>query len=184
MMTASRRPIAQIEKDRPAGDAVVGDDIPTVLLASEGRPISPEAVATSARLAIKNGASVHVLTVARIWGSAFGLPHPSLMPTTRELQSQRDIVSEAIDELKRRHVDATGEVIRSRNAAKAIAAKAGQRAYLGIVMTADPEPHWLIRGLLWSHEPYRVRRLAKPPVHLVVGAAAKPASGAKQAPLG
>jgi len=184
MMAVSRQRIAQSEKATDADDAVVGDVVPIILLASEGRQITPEAVATAARLAAENRASVHVLTVARIWGSAFGLPHPGLMPTTRELQCQRDIVAEVIDELKRQRIDATGEVIRSRNAAKAIAAKADQRAYLGIVMTADPEPHWLIRGLLWSHEPYRVRRLAKLPVHLVVDKVAKPPSGAKQAPLG
>ncbi len=109
-----------------------------------------------------------MLTVARIWGSAFGLPHPGLLPTRHELQTQRNIVSEAINELESLGVDATGEVLRSRNAAKAIAVTARQRAYLGIVMTADPPPHWLFRGLLWSHEPYRVRRLTKLPVHLVV----------------
>jgi nucleotide-binding universal stress UspA family protein len=169
-------------KDRePRRDTDAGRDAGTrtILLASEGRPISRKAVAKAARLATDNGAKVHVLSVARIWGSAFGLPHPGLLPTARELQQQRDIVADAIDELKRWRIDATGEVLRSRSAAKVIAAKARERAYLGIVMAADPEPHWLIRGLLWPHEPYRVRRLAKLPVHLVVEAAAKPAHGSK-----
>ena len=161
-----------------AGDSVADNATPTILLASEGRPISLEAVATAARFAAENRASVHVLTVARIWGSAFGLPHPGLMPTTRELQGQRDNVAKAIEDLERLRIDATGEVLRSRNAAKAIVAKLRQRNYLGIVMTADPEPHWLIRGLLWSHEPYRVRRLAGLPVHLVIDAPAKPATDA------
>jgi nucleotide-binding universal stress UspA family protein len=155
-------------------DADMGVAAKAVLLASEGRPISLNAVTKAAQLAVANGAKVHVLSVARIWGTAFGLQHPGLFPTSSELQIQRDIVSNAIDELKRAHVDATGEVLRSRNAAKAIAAKTHQRTYLGIVMTADAEPHWLIRGVLWSHEPYRVRRLAKLPVHLVVDAAAEP----------
>jgi nucleotide-binding universal stress UspA family protein len=167
--------MAETERARHASDAVADDATPTILLASEGRPISSQAVATAARLASDNRASVHVLTVARIWGSAFGLPHPGLMPTTRELQCQRDIVAEAIEELQRLGIDATGEVLRSRNAAKAIVTKLRQRAYVGIVMTADPEPYWLIRGLLWSHEPYRVRRLAKVPVHLVVDI--RPSSG-------
>jgi len=181
MMAPPSPLVAESEKARDAGDAVAGNAIPTILLASEGRPISPDAVAIAARLAAENRAGVHVLAVARIWGSAFGLPHPGLMPTTRELQSQRDIVAETIDELKRWRIDATGEVIRSRNAAKAIAAKVGQRTYLGIVMTADPEPHWLIRGLLWSHEPYRVRRLVNLPVYLAVDAPAEIARGIDQA---
>jgi hypothetical protein len=133
-----------------------------------------EAVAKAAQLASDNCAKVHVLSVARIWGTAFGLQHPGLFPSQRELQSQRDIVGNVIDALKRWHVDATGEVSRSRNAAKAIAAKAHQRMCLAIVMTADPPPHWLVRGLLWSHEPYRVSRLAKLPVHLVIDADARP----------
>lgn len=140
-----------------------------ILLASEGRPISPAAVAMSAKLAIQSDARVRVLSVARIWGSAFGLPHPGLMPTARELQSQRDIVFAAINALERLEIVATGEVLRSRNAAKSIAAKGRQKSCLGIVITADPEPHWLARGFLWSHEPYRVCRLSRVPVHLVVG---------------
>jgi nucleotide-binding universal stress UspA family protein len=153
----------------------------TILLASEGRSISLEAVAKAAQLASDNCAKVHVLSVARIWGAAFGLQHPGLFPSQRELQGQRDIVANAIDELERRRVDATGEVVRSRNAAKAIAAKAHQRTSLGIVMTADLPPHWLVRGLLWSHEPYRVSRLAKLPVYLVVDVT-KPAHETDQVP--
>jgi nucleotide-binding universal stress UspA family protein len=153
--------------------ADAGTDGPekTILLASEGRPISPEAVAKAAELARDSGAKVHVLSVARIWGTAFGLQHPGLFPSPRELESQRHIVANAIDALERSKIEATGEILRSRTAAKAIAAKARQRGYLGIVMTADQEPHWFARGFLWSHEPYRVRGLSKLPVHLVVDAA-------------
>jgi len=152
----------------PRGEAHKSLEGETILLASEGRPISHNAVAMAARLAADKAAGVHVLTVARIWGSAFGLPHPGLMPTARELQCQRDIVAAAIDELERQGIDCTGEVLRSRDGAKAILAKLRQRKYLEIVMGADPEPHWLIRGLLWSHEPYRVRRLSQLPIHLVI----------------
>ena len=148
----------------------LGCDAARILLASEGRPISPVAVAKAASLAIERHAKVHVLSVARIWGSAFGLQHPGLFPTERELESQRHIVSAAIDALEQRRVVATGEVMRSRNAAKAIAKKTRQNTYLGIVMTADRAPHWLVRGLLWSHEPYRVGRFTRVPVHLVVDA--------------
>lgn len=149
----------------------------TILLASEGRPISRNAVAMAARLATDKAAGVHVLTVARVWGSAFGLPHPGLMPTALELQCQRDIVAAAIDELERQRIDCTGEVLRSRDAAKAILAKLRQRTYSEIVMGADPEPHWLIRGLLWSHEPYRVRRLSQLPIHLVIDTPETPELG-------
>ena len=141
---------------------------PKILLASEGRPISAAAVNKAAQLAIEHQAKVHVLSVARIWGSNFGMQHPGLQPTQRELQAQRDIVAQAIDALERLGVVAAGEVVRSRSAAKNIAAKANAGKYIAVVMTADPEPNWLVRELMWSHDPYRVRRLAKLPVHLAV----------------
>ena len=96
-------------KDRePSRDKGTGADAArTILLASEGRPISVKAVAKAAQLASDNGAKVHVLSVARIWGTAFGLQHPGLFPTQRELQSQRDIVADAIEQIEaaacRRH---------------------------------------------------------------------------------
>src|SRR5262245_61762836 len=51
-----------------------------ILLASEGRPIPRGAVALTGRMAKKAGAEVHVMSVARIWGTSFGLPNPGLMP--------------------------------------------------------------------------------------------------------
>ncbi len=49
--------------------------------------------------------------IARIWGSAFGVPHPSLMPTKSEWQARRELVTEAVDRLRRRGVEATGKVV-------------------------------------------------------------------------
>ena len=181
MVIARQRGPEDRETGRDAA-ASVGAAEKTILLASEGRPISLDAVAKAAQLASEDGAKVHVLSVARIWGTAFGLQHPGLFPSQRELQIQRDIVGNAVDALEQRHVDATGEVVRSRNAAKAIAAKAQQRTCLAIVMTADLAPSWFMRGLLWSHEPYRVRRLAKLPVYLVVDDVAKSAHEMNQFP--
>jgi nucleotide-binding universal stress UspA family protein len=107
--------------------------------------------------------------IARIWGSAFGLPHPSLMPTKREWQVQRELVAEAVDHLKRRGVEATGKVVSSRNAAKRILAEAKRRGPAdAIVMAAPPPRHWMIANFFWEQEPYRVRRLAESPVYLVV----------------
>src|SRR5271170_4509970 len=87
-----------------------------IMLASEGRRIPASAVEFAAQLALKAEAPVHVFIIARIWGSAFGLPHPGLMPTKREWQAQHDLATEAVDRLKRRGVEATGQVVSSRNA--------------------------------------------------------------------
>jgi nucleotide-binding universal stress UspA family protein len=139
----------------------------SILLASEGGKISPAAIEFAARMAKKGGAPVHVFSIARIWGSAFGLPHPGLMPTKREWQKQRDQVTEVIDQLKAQGVEISGQVVSSRNAARRIVAEANRRKDDAIVMAAEPGRHWLIADMLWSQEPYRVRRLSKVPVYLV-----------------
>jgi len=140
----------------------------TILLASEGGPIPPAAVEFAVRLARNAQAPVHVLVIARIWGSAFGLPHPGLMPTKREWQRQRELVAEAVDRLKRRGVEVSGQVISSRNAAKRILAEARRRGSEAVVMAAPAPRHWFVADFIWGQDPYRVRRRAKVPVYLVV----------------
>jgi len=149
----------------PNPDAYEGG---TVLLASEGRKISPRAVALAARLARRTGAEVHVLSVARIWGSSFGFPHPGLKPNKRELKDQQDLVFEAISGLKKKGVAADGEIVSTRSAAKRIAREARRRKVGAIVMSADPPRHWFVADFIWSQEPYRVRRLADVPFYTVV----------------
>ena len=138
-----------------------------VMLASEGRAFSDGAVRVAAEIARPARASVKVLSIARIWGSAFGLPHPGLRPTKQEWQSQRDVVEAAINALKKRGLDATGEVYGSRNAAKSILKLADAAGAGALVMPADPEPHWAVRGILWAHLPYVVARASSIPVYLV-----------------
>jgi len=148
-----------------------------VLLASEGRALPQDAVDLAVRLARTSGAEVHVLSIARIWGSALGLPHPGLMPNRREWQAQRDRVAEAVTRLQGRDVPATGQVVSGRNAARRILAEARRRGADAIVMAADPPRHWLLAGMIWSQEPHRVRRLARLPVYLVgAGSDGTPAS--------
>ena len=73
--------------------------------------------------------------------------------------------------LKRRGVAASGQVLSTRNAAKRILIEAGRRRVDAIVMAADSPRHWLVADMIWSQEPYRVRRRAAMPVYLVVGKA-------------
>lgn len=141
-----------------------------VLLASEGRPIPQAAVKLAGRLAESAGAEVHVLSIARIWGTRLGLPHPGLMPSKRELQDQHEGVAGAVAWLKRRDIAASGQVFGTRNAAKRILAEARRRGADAIVMAADPPQHWLVSNMVWSQEPHRVRRLAPVPVYLVIEA--------------
>jgi nucleotide-binding universal stress UspA family protein len=107
-------------------------------------------------------------SIARIWGTSFGLPNPGLLPNKREMRERHESVAGAITLLKRRNIAASGQVTGTRNAAKRIVAEARHRGADAIVMAADPPQHWFISGMIWSQEPQRVRRLASIPVYLVV----------------
>jgi nucleotide-binding universal stress UspA family protein len=138
-----------------------------VLLASEGRAIPAAAVDRAAELARAGKGSVHVFSVARVWGTGLGLPNPGLLPSKREWDEQRTVVADAVQALKKRGVEATGHVLATRRATKRIVGEAERLGCSAIVMAADPPRNRLVADLMWSQEPYRVLRRAKVPVHLV-----------------
>jgi nucleotide-binding universal stress UspA family protein len=138
-----------------------------VLLATEGRAIPAAAVERAAELARERGVGVHVFSVARVWGTSFGFPNPGLQPTRQELKDQRARVGEAVQALERHGVVASGRVLGTRKATKRIVGEAERLGCTAIVMAADPPRRRLGANLMWSQEPYRVRRRAKVPVHLV-----------------
>lgn len=138
-----------------------------ILLASEGRAIPPAAVARAVELAKPAGASVHVFTIARVHGTAFGLPSPGLLPTKKEWAEQRDIVSKTISRLERKGVKADGHVLGTRNATKKILEEAKKEGCEAIVMAADADRNRVTGNMMWSQEPQRVKRKAKLPVYLV-----------------
>jgi nucleotide-binding universal stress UspA family protein len=143
------------------------DPFRRILLASEGRPIPPAAVARAIELASRGGASVHVFTIARVHGTAFGLPSPGLLPTKKEWAEQRDIVAKAIRRLKRKGIAADGHVLGTRSATKKILEEAKREGCDAIVMAADPDRNRVTGNMMWTQEPQRVRRKAKLPVFLV-----------------
>jgi len=145
-----------------------------VLLASEGRAIPARAVELAARLARQGGGAVHVFTVVRVWGTSLGLPNPGLLPNKREWDEQRAIVAAAVDALQRDGVEATGHVLATRKATKRIVGEAERLSCGAIVMAADPPRNRVLADLMWSQEPYRVRRRAAVPVYLVMEQAPQP----------
>lgn len=151
------------QREIPEPDTVAVD---RVLLASEGRPISPAALDLAARLAGQGGGKVHVFSVARVWGTGLGLPNPGLLPNRGEWQVQREIVGSAVDALNRRGLDATGHVLATRKATKRIVSEADRLGCGAIVMGADPPRNRFLADLMWSQEPYRVKRRAELPVYL------------------
>ncbi len=139
----------------------------TILLASEGREISDAAIARVIELADPDGARVRVFSVARIHGVSFGLQTPGLMPTKAEWAEQRQIVAKAVKRLKRKGIEADGEVFGTRKATKRICEAATTAGCEAIVMTADTDRNRWAGDFMWTQEPQRVRRKAKLPVYLV-----------------
>ena len=169
-MTASLRP--RRHPGGAAGREPADPDsleVSAVLLASEDREIPKQAVDLAARIARRSGATVHVFSIARIWGTSFGFPSPGLYPRRREWQQQYDNVDRAIERLARKGVQADGRVIGTRAGAKRIVKEAERLGCVAIVMGADPPRGPVVRDFMWSQEPYRVRRRAAVPVYLVVG---------------
>jgi nucleotide-binding universal stress UspA family protein len=138
-----------------------------VLLATEGREFPAASVALAADLA-GSGGTVHVLAVTRVHGVAFGLPNPGLLPTKAEWDAQRAHVAAAVKALRRRGLTADGEVLGTRKSTARICQAAARLGCSAIVMGADPLRRRFIANLMWSQEPYRVKRRAKVPVHVVV----------------
>jgi Universal stress protein family len=63
---------------------------------------------------------VHVLAIARIWGTSLGIPHPGLYPNRHEIDEQRRIVDAATVAVARRGFQVKGRILSTRNAAKVI----------------------------------------------------------------
>src|SRR5262245_23441890 len=139
-----------------------------VLLATEGRRIPRAAVEKAADLARAADLPVHVFAIARIHGTGFALPNPWLRPNAREWQEQRDSIGAAIKLLEKRGVQADGDILGTRKATKRIVGQANRLGCEAIVMGADPPRNRLLANMMWSQEPYRVKRRSRIPVHLVV----------------
>jgi len=108
-----------------------------VMLASDGRQdYSPGAVARAAALA--GSERVAVVTIAKIYGSSFGLPHPGLLPTKEELGERRGWVDNAIRTLASAGVRADGQVAATRRSGKTLAAIARARKPHAVVIDETP----------------------------------------------
>ncbi len=134
-----------------------------MLLASEGRGIPSSAV----RFAAELRAPVTVFSIARVYGVSFAFPNPWLRPSRSEWQEQRDLVARAVKALKREGIEADGHVVGTRKPTRAILRESTRLGCDAIVMGADPPRNRLVADLMWSQEPYRVRRRARIPVYLV-----------------
>jgi len=114
-----------------------------VLLASDGRQdFSRRAVARAAALAASGDRRVAVVTIAKIYGSAYGLPNPGLLPTKQEMAERRGWVNGAIRTLEREGVVADGQIAATRRASKKLAAVARLRRPRVVVIDENPGRGW------------------------------------------
>ena len=109
-----------------------------------------------------------MFSIARVHGVSFGLQSPGLLPTKKEWEEQRKIVSRAVKRLERKGIEADGHVVGTRKSTKRIIQEAQFAGCEAIVMAADPDRNRVTGDFVWSQEPQRVRRKAKIPVFLVV----------------
>ena len=108
------------------------------MLASDGRQdFSRWAVARATALST-SGRPVAVVTIAKIYGSSFGLPHPGLLPTKVELAERQGWVVAAIRQLKATGASADGQVAATRRTAKKLAAVARARGASVVVIDETP----------------------------------------------
>jgi len=117
-----------------------------VLLASAGDPIPRSMVVQGVQAA--DGGDVAVVTVARIYGSAWGLPNPGLMPSKREMATQLSVVEGAVGIVTAKGATAWGQVVTSRNPARSIARVAQARGAGRVLVVVPDAPRWrqLIEG--------------------------------------
>ncbi len=84
--------------------------------------LRPDAAASPELLAAARATagSVTVVLPLKIYGSAFGMPNPGLMPTARERAVGTDAITTTVDRLRRVGVDADGQIVVTRHAHRAI----------------------------------------------------------------
>lgn len=108
-----------------------------VLLASDGRQdFSKRAVAEAAALA--GSGRVAVVTIARIYGTQYGLPNPGLLPTKQEIEERQRWVAGAIRAVERKGASADGQVAATRKGRKKLEQIARGRRVRAVVIDAYP----------------------------------------------
>ncbi len=111
-----------------------------VLIASNGFSIPAEAI--NKAIEMSGGEPVAVVTIARIYGSAMGLPNPGLMPSRKEMSQQKAIVEVAVQALERKGVEAWGQIAASRKPVKTIVEVAKARSVRQVIIVRAEQAQW------------------------------------------
>jgi hypothetical protein len=120
----------------------------SVLIVTVGEPVKAPVIAQA--VGLSDGDAVAVVALARIYGSAFGLPNPGLLPTRKEMADHKNVVERAIGRLEKAGVAAWGQVAATRHPVKTIVAVAKARGARHVIIISAPAPRWreIIEGNL------------------------------------
>jgi hypothetical protein len=114
---------------------------PVLIAAPMGDPIPASAVKMA--LELSGGGAVAVVTVARIYGSKYGLMNPGLLPSRKEMDAQKSQVEMAIRLIERSGAEAWGQIAASRKPVKTIVGAARARsAHHVIVVRVEQTQRW------------------------------------------
>lgn len=116
-------------------DAAPVEPAAVVLVPAGGKP--PKAVIRRA-VAEAAGGTVAVVVPLKIHGSAWGFPHPGLLPNAKEKDTARRDVEAAIAAVERMGGAADGHIIATRKAAKVIARTARRRQVRLVLIDTAP----------------------------------------------
>jgi hypothetical protein len=139
-------------------DVLFAGDVPPVVITSATRAADDE---------LNSGADAGTVTVAlvlRIHGSALGLPNPGLLPTTRERTAGEDRMTAAIQALRTAGAQADGEIVITRNPARAVARLARRRS--AVVVLVEPTPGGRIRRFLEGDVSRQLNRRLAPDIRV------------------
>jgi alkylated DNA nucleotide flippase Atl1 len=112
---------------------------PVLIAAPMGDPIPASAV--NLALELSGGAAVAVVTIARVYGSKYGLMNPGLLPSRKEMDAQKSQVETAVKLIERGGVEAWGQIAASRKPVRTVtqAARARSAQHVIVVRTEQTQ---------------------------------------------
>ena len=149
------------DRDLPQDAAFV-----RILLASEGRPIPTATIDRVIELRIVENQRSRVFDRPGARGFLRDA-QPGAAAHQGEWKAQHEIVAKAVKRLRRKGIEADGQVLGTRKSTKRILDEAAKEGCDAIVMSADSDRNRIVGDMLWTQEPQRVRRRSKLPVFLV-----------------
>jgi hypothetical protein len=111
-----------------------------VLIASAGDPIPSSSIRRALELC--GGRPVAVISIARMYGSSYGLPNPGLMPTKKEMETQKVQVERAVAALEKAGIEGWGQVSVTRRTVRVIALAARARGVRHVLVVTPEVPRW------------------------------------------